>query len=428
MLTPRERIGHLFRRAGFGAPPSELKRWEAEGIEAAVDHLLGVPREPEPIDPPALKQGYDPDKFIDIQANWLHRMVTTRYPLVEKMTLFWHGHFATGAHKVKSPLLMQRQNDLQRRHALGSFPALLRETAKDGAMLIWLDGHRSHRRSPNENYAREVMELFTTGPGAYTEQDVQEAARAFTGYVVMKETGEVTCNPFAFDPREKGFLGQTGKFGSDEISDILAGRPETAQFLAAKLWRFFASPTPDASTVKAMADAYLASRGEMGPVLRTLFLSEAFYDEALVGAHVRSPADFVAATMRLLSIPASREAAYLCIKMGQSLFDPPNVAGWPGGPAWLGSSTMLVRWNLGEGVRTWLGQKPRTDLVPEADSPEELLRAWLDFFGIIRVSETTGFALRGLVGDSLPKQPRQRWELTKTLIRTIIAAPEYQVA
>lgn len=417
-----ERVEYLLRRAGFGVTPAEAAVLASRGLEAVVDGLLAAGDEPEEIAPPDLaKEPYSPEKLADIQAYWLHRMITTRRPLVEKMTLFWHGHFATGVKKAK-PVLMQRQNELLRRHALGAFPALLRAVGKDPAMLLWLDGHGSTRKAPNENYAREVMELFTTGPGPYTETDVREAARAFTGWRV-DETGEAQFVPKRWDPGVKTVLGRTGAFGADEIAAILAERPETARFLAAKLWRFFASPTPVDDVVQQMASAYAASGGQVRPMLRVLFLSDAFY---AAGPLVKSPVELVAGTLRLCGLPATRDAAWWATRMGQTLYDPPNVAGWPGGTAWLGATSLLARWNLGEGVKVLLGQNPRSAWM-EAGSPAELVDRWLAHFGITAGVQTRQ-ALLGLVGPALPADEKKRWELVRNLIRTVIAAPEYQVS
>ncbi|MDB4897631.1 MAG: hypothetical protein JWN15_3893 [Firmicutes bacterium] len=429
VLTAPERISHLFRRAGFGAAPAEVAAWTAKGLAAAVDALLTAPAGPESVPVPSyFKPAYDPDKLVDAQAYWLHRMVTTRYPLVEKMVLFWHGHFATGAQKGNKPPDMQQQNDLFRRHAIGSFPALLRAVGKGAAMLNWLDGARSSRKAPNENYAREVQELFTTGPGPYTEQDVNAAARAFTGWRVDRITGAVQFEPKAWDPGPKTFLGHTGNFGLDEVSDILSSRPETAKFLATKLWRFFASPLPDSATVQVMADTYIASKGEIRPVLRTLFLSDAFYADAVIGAQIKSPPEFIAGALRLTGLPASRATAYMCTKIGQVLYNPPNVAGWPGGAAWLGASTLLSRWNLGEAVKLGLGQKPQPALLLQLDTPAAFVDGYLALLCVPPVTDTTRAALLKLVGDRLPTAPKDRWELARGLIRTIIATPEYQTA
>ncbi|HEY3367918.1 MAG TPA: DUF1800 domain-containing protein [Symbiobacteriaceae bacterium] len=432
-MAEAAKLRHLFRRAGFGARPVEIAAYRDQDLPAVVADLLDVPAEPETIAPPVLsKPEFNPERLADMQAIWLHRMATTRYPLVEKMTLFWHGHFATGIKKVGKAVLMQTQNDLLRRHSLGSFGALLQAMGTDPAMLIWLDGNGSTRRAPNENYAREVMELFTTGPGPYTEADVKAAARALTGWRVDKDTFDgtfkVTFSAQAFDPGVKQFLGQSGKFTAADIAGILARRPETAKFLAAKLWRFFASPVPDAATVDAMADAYLRSGGEIKEVLKTLFLADAFYSDSVVNSQVKSPAEFVAGSLRLLGLPGSREAASLCTRMGQTLYDPPNVAGWQGGAAWLGASSLLTRWNFGEAVRLWLGAVPRADLPATAASPTELVDAWLAQFGINPVSHTTREALLKLVGDRVPADGRARWEVARTLARTVVAAPEYQFA
>lgn len=427
MRTVRERVGYLLRRAGFGEPPALVDAWTGRGLAETVEALLTPPTEPEAIAPPDLgeKQPYTADRLVDGQTYWLHRMAVTRHPLVEKMTLFWHGHFATGIHKVKAVSLMQRQNELLRRHALGSFPALLREMAADPAMLLWLDGTGSTKQSPNENYAREVMELFTCGPGPYTEQDVQEAARAFTGWRVNRLTLEARFFPRAYDHGAKTFLGRTGQFGADEIGEILSALPETARFLSTKLWRSFASPVVDQPTVERMAQAYLSSGGQIAPMLRELFHSDAFYSDSAAGSLVKAPADLVAGTYRVLGLPVGREATALTMRMGQTLYDPPNVAGWPGGGAWLGSSVLLARLNLGEVVRYMLKRHPAALGRVEAATPAGLVDGWLSALGVENPSPTTRSALLELVG-TIPKAEKLRLEVTVNLIRTVLAAPEYQ--
>ena len=356
---------HLLDRAGFGATDREIREFAALDRVEAVDRLLaGARREAvtappafvdDPIERPA-KLGNDPEarkalqkklvqQGLELRAWWLTEMLDTPSPLTERMTLFWHNHFATSQRKVRFPQLMYRQNVLLRREALGNFATLLHAIAKDPAMLVWLDNARSRKGAPNENFAREVMELFTVGVGHYGEPDVKEAARAFTGWSVEPATGAYRYRPFFHDGGEKVVLGHRGDLDGDQVLDILLDRPETAHFIAEKMWREFVSPDPDEAEVERWARVFRAAHYEVKPLLRAVFLSDAFWSTAHRAALVKSPVDVVVGTLRTFDIhPADlRPGAIACAVLGQNLFAPPNVKGWPGGDAWIDSATLLGR-------------------------------------------------------------------------------------
>ena len=240
---------------------------------------------------------------------------------------------------------MYRQNALLRRESLGNFATLLHAMAKDPAMLVYLDSARSHREAPNENFAREVMELFTLGEGHYGEHDVKEAARAFTGWSLDRESGEFLYRRAWHDYGTKTVLGKTGRLDGDQVLDILLARPETARFIATKVWREFVSPIADATEVERWASTFRDGRYEVKPLLRAVLNSDAFWSPANRGSLVKSPVDLVAGTLRTFSIrPADmRPAVFACAALGQNLFSPPNVKGWPGGDAWIDASTLLGR-------------------------------------------------------------------------------------
>jgi uncharacterized protein (DUF1800 family) len=261
------------------------------------------------------------------------------------MTLFWHNHFATSQQKVRAGQLMYRQNVLLRSEALGNFAVLLHSVAKDPAMLIYLDNAGSRRQAPNENFAREVMELFTLGEGHYSERDVKEAARAFTGWSLDRDTGEFTYRRSWHDSGEKTVLGTRGRLDGDEVLDILLGRPETAEFIAAKLWREFVSPHPDPEEVRRWAGVFRGSGYEIKPLVRAALTSEAFWSPANRASLIKSPVDLVVGTMRTFDIHPFdlRPAVFACAALGQNPFSPPNVKGWPGGEAWITSATLLGR-------------------------------------------------------------------------------------
>jgi len=348
----RYRIAHLLRRAGFGASRAELDAAVARGYDATLDRLLQPPDGSDAADEIVSQIPVPMRRLDQAQRWWLVRMRYTSRPLVEKMTLFWHGHFTTAISKVSNGnlQLMRQLTDSFRTQAFGNFRELLGTATRDSTMSIWLDGRFNHRDAPNENFGRELMELFTLGIGNYTEDDVKAAARAFTGWTFDGE------HKFRFDASDhddgsKTFLGRDGTFNGDDILDILAGHPATATFLATKLARFFVSDPPDPGLVQTLAQTYLDTNQEIRPVLRALVKSDAFSNPAVRHSVIKSPAELVAGTLRTLDIQTSgTELPALMAALGQELFNPPNVAGWPGGTAWIATSTMLARSNMANSI------------------------------------------------------------------------------
>jgi uncharacterized protein (DUF1800 family) len=354
------KVAHLHRRAGFGATRAELFRDLAAGPDASVERMFHplerAIEETEAID--GLRQTARTSSNIDLlKVCWLNRILQGPDPLREKLTLFWHGHFATSDKKVESVALMDRQNETLRTHALGSFAALLDAIIADPAMLIWLDGGSSKKGSPNENFAREFLELFTLGAGRYAEGDVREAARAFTGWVRQESRGGFQATPnFIREPAQvddgtKTLLGQTGRWQSADIVRIVLERPDAAVFLARKLYRFFVSEAspPAADVIEPLANE-IKSRGfAIGPVVETILRSRHFYSRSVYRQRIKSPVEFSAGLVRILEVPRSAlnplALSAACDLQGQELFAPPNVAGWIGGPAWINSATLLERTN-----------------------------------------------------------------------------------
>jgi len=355
----RGRVAHLFRRAGFGASPAELDAAVANGYDATLDQLL-TPQDDHDAADDALGQiDVDLTKLNDAQRWWLVRMRYTSRPLVEKMTLFWHGHFATGVSKVgiRNLALMRQQNDLFRSSGLGSFGDLLLGVSKDPAMLIWLDGRQSHKNAPNENYGRELMELFTLGIGNYTEDDVKAAARAFTGWTIDRNL-QYVFNPKDHDAGSKTFLGQTGNWNGDDILRILLAQPVAARFLATKLVRFFVSDPPDQGLISSLAGTLVSSNYDIRTTMRALFKSDVFSSAASYHGLIKSPTEFVVGTLRTLNVGTNGLGLPVLMNaLGQTLFNPPNVAGWPGGAAWIATNTVLARDNF-------------ANLVASASKPE----------------------------------------------------------
>ncbi|MFN0128398.1 MAG: DUF1800 family protein [Verrucomicrobiales bacterium] len=381
-----EEAAHLLNRAGFGAPPATLREWYALGRAAAVDKLTTPSPSPET---PARPAWFSQEKYKELviavrdermalmaeggttaqqqarqrqlkknlqdrqQATeavgwWLDRLHAAPAPLTEKMTLFWHGHFATSIEKVKDPYLMLQQNELFRSHALGNIRTLTKTVVRDPAMMIYLDTDKSLRTKPNENFAREVMELFTLGEGEYTEDDIKEAARAFTGLKINRLLGRSFFHEPSWDAGEKSILGHRGRHRSDDVVDILFRQPACARFLAAKLCAHFISDAPSDKLIAAVAECLRQHDFELTPVLRTLFLSAEFYAPVHRRAQIKSPVQFLVQTRHALGLASLPRPLQLGIlqQLGQNLFRPPNVAGWDGGRAWINTNTLLARYNI----------------------------------------------------------------------------------
>ena len=366
---------HLLNRAAFGAAPEEIAAIKAKGLANAVHDLVEPPASSQSFAPPTwahpqdlrslrqearmAKQNGDTtkirearkiegDEILDLRRWWMARLATTAAPLLEKMTLFWHGHFATSVDKVKDGYWMWLQNEIIRRHALGNFTTLTKEMSRDPAMMIYLDLPQSRREHPNENWARELMELFTIGIGNYSEQDVRESARAFTGYRLDLVTQRSWFAPNQHDAGPKTFLGHSGNFNGDDIVDILTKQPACAQFLAKKLCRFFIEDEPSPPLVNTVAERVRAHNLEMKPVLREIFSSAEFYSDRVMRAQIKSPIQFIVQTCKVLGgdLPGARVAQNAMRQMGQILFAPPNVKGWDGGKSWISTSTLLFRNNF----------------------------------------------------------------------------------
>ncbi|VWB31940.1 DUF1800 domain-containing protein [Burkholderia metallica] len=284
-------------------------------------------------------------RYDALRAAWINEMIVTPSPLTERMTLFWHGHFTSGQDKVPYPQTMAAQNALFRREALGNFGVLLHAVAKDPAMLQYLDGASNRKGRPNENFAREVMELFTLGEGHYTQVDVTEAARAMTGWTVDPDTLRFAVRPEWHDAGDKTILGETGPFDGDGFLDILLKQPGTARFIVGKLWREFVSDTPDPVALGALAERFRSSGYDIRAALAALWSTDAFWDPRNRGVLVKSPVEFVVGSVRLFDVSYGdpRMLANTVRTLGQNLFYPPNVKGWPGGALWINSTTLLAR-------------------------------------------------------------------------------------
>ncbi|WP_372795307.1 DUF1800 family protein [Pontiella sp.] len=369
----REHAAHLLVRSGFGTTPARIHAAASQPLEKTVAALFQTPENVEPpewiTDGAALKPdfrdlaGLSDDerrrlrRLYQREATqqsrqltgwWIERMINSPCPLQEKMALFWHGHFATGIRKVKVPYMMYLQNRTFREHAFGSWQALITAVSQDPAMLVYLDNTRSKAGAPNENYARELMELFTLGEGHYTEDDIKAAARAFTGWQVHTSRYAFFDNPRTHDRGTKTFFGHTGPLDGHDIIRIILEQEQASRFLVSKLWNFFAGSDPDTETVDELARLFRDSHYELKPLLTAIFTSARFYDPDIRRTQIKSPAQWLVGSCIALGI--DQPDANLCINamrtLGQELFSPPNVKGWDGGYAWITTSSLTARYNL----------------------------------------------------------------------------------
>jgi len=281
---------------------------------------------------------------------WWSEFVTSESPLRERMTLFWHNHFTSSIRKVRSSDLLLRQNQLFRKHALGNFSDLLHMMARDPAMIIYLDGHKNHKANPNENFARELLELFTLGHGHYTENDVKAAALAFTGWGVDRKSGAFRFSARHHENRNVEFLGWRIVSDGEQVIERLLRHPRTAELVAEKVWAEFVSDAaPERTVIRAWASRFRKSGYLMRVLLEDVLVSDEFWDPIHRGSLVKSPVDLLAGAFRELQIPLSDHGMWLSRRsrqLGQDLFNPPNVRGWPGGISWITSQSLLVREKL----------------------------------------------------------------------------------
>ncbi len=342
----RVQAAHLLRRAGFGGSPAEIDEMASLSHEKAVEKLLNFTFDGNlafNIHRKFDEAGYTPN-LNDLQYWWFQTMVRTKQPLQEKMTLFWHSHFTTAYSKVKHELALVQQNQLFRQDALGNFKDLVKAVSRNPSMIEYLDGQSNRKGKPNENYARELMELFTIGIGHYTEQDVREAARAFTGWGYKGQA--FFFNKTLHDDDSKTFMGKTGNFNGDDIIDIILDNRDSGRFIVTKLWRNFVYDNPEPEVVERLTDVYYKNNYSLKEVMRALFNSPEFLSPSAYRALVKSPAELVVSALRQLGITGvDGNVGRASSAMGQVLFSPPTVKGWDGGLSWFNSSLFFERVN-----------------------------------------------------------------------------------
>lgn len=470
LITERQKCAHVLRRFGLGASESELDFYLKNGLNSAIDLLLNYDQTPEGFDVDIESMANKKNNNVNpnaVSVWWNARMLVTNRPLQEKMTLFWHDHFATSGAKVLGGLLMHKQNEILRANCTGNFRTMLHEVSKDPAMIFWLDNEYNVKGHPNENFAREVMELFTLGIGNYTEKDIQESARAFTGWSIGRANGKAlpadnkglkrgqaifAFRPFQHDDGDKAYLGKAGNFNGDDIIDILCDQPRTSFYITKKIWEWFVYQDPDDALVHRFADKFHSSNLNIKLLLRNIMTSPEFYSERAERGVYKCPVDFVVTTLRQLGIGqmVSKQlaadtgdnpkrapvAALVRIKlkdMGMELLFPPDVSGWESGPAWVTSATMVERieWGqvlFGAGGRYNL-RYPVAGLMESDMSPEGVVKKLVSVFDAPLPQDKIQRLIanaRKVSGGTVTAQ--NVGETATTVAKLIFASPEFQFA
>jgi uncharacterized protein (DUF1800 family) len=438
------KVGHLYRRAAFGATAAELEQGVKDGPAKLIARLMsgGEDGEFEKRVAPIADVIARTNNAGNLRAWWLTRMLYSPHPLREKMTLFWHNHFATSNTKVQNAGFMLGQYRLMRTHALGSFATLLERMSYDPAMLVWLDGKGSLKGNPNENYARELMELFSLGIGPYTEKDIREAARAFTGYDI--DDSEPVFRAENHDAGTKTVMGRKGEFKPDDVVKICLDQPACANFICAKLFRFLVSETltPTKELLAPLATQFRSSKYDFGGLVKTVLSSNLFFSDHAYRARVKSPVDFSLGIVRGLEGRIGTTALGLELeKLGQNLFFPPNVKGWDGGQAWLNGQTLLYRQNLALAFCSTEDPRFGTRLDPAAlaakhgkKSDDELVTFFLNLFLQNDVPEESRTRLMDYAVSSRKAKKPVYWterdaaeQRVRSLCHLVLTLPEFQL-
>jgi uncharacterized protein (DUF1800 family) len=359
-----KKINHLHLRAGFGLSPEEAIQKQGSNLTVEIRQLFNIKGNAFRLTEPAAftRLNSQLDKMADgaakrqtlvkgrkftndVNFQWLEEMGKGKHPLMERMTLFWHGHFACLS---RMPHLVTTQINTLKKNALGNFRDLVQDIAKDPAMIFYLNNQQNNKEMPNENFARELMELFTIGIGNYTEKDIKEAGRAFTGWKAEKRTAKFKFTERQHDKGSKTFMGRTGNFNGEDIINIILENRNTAKYIATKVYKYFVNPKVIDSQVEELADIFFKSDYDIAKMMRHLFSSNWFYDQRNIGIKIKSPIELLVGMIKVLDISFKDKKKYLQIQkeLGQTLFQPPNVAGWPGDKAWIDNSTLMTRLTL----------------------------------------------------------------------------------
>ena len=455
-------IAHLFRRAGFGATREELEAYAARGYAEAVEDLVNPDRCPA-LDEDIITRYVDGENHIIWTGTWIYRMVVSKRPLVEKMALFWHHVFATGVSKVESSPAMVTHIQMFREKGMGDFRTLLVELSRDPAMIFWLDNNENKMGEPNENYGRELLELFSMGVGNYTEDDIKNASRAFTGWTFTQPIpiypqghypSEFEFRPELHDDDPKTFLGETGNFDGEDIIDIIVRQEATARFIARHIYNFFVADEPqvpawsveppqDQEAIDTLVKTYFDTDGDLREIMRTLFLSD-FFKEARF-KRVKSPTELVTGVLKLggaLTYPKPGMTQYQVSTtlMGQQLLNPPTVEGWHTGKEWIDGGTLNERINFAVehiGDEEVPGVRKIVDRLSDTGgplSPEEFTNQCLDLVGPLDVGDQTRETLLeyaasgGTLDLGTPEEREKSVPRIIHMLQMIVSSKEYQFA
>lgn len=426
----RRDAAHLLRRTQWGATHAEIDAAYALGPKEAVRRIL----EPRPessgfnaSESLLLRAALNTGAISDLKAWWLYRMLYSANPFLERMTFFWHNHFATSNRKVKSVEQMSGQNALLREYALGDFRQLLLAMSRDVAMLVWLDSNANRKRAPNENYAREVMELFSLGVGNYSEKDIQEAARAFTGWHVRD--GKFWFNANQHDNGPKTIFNQTGNFGGEDVVDLCVRQPACARFLAKKLLTSLVMPEPSAATIEQLAQRIRDHQFDMKKATAELLSSQLFFSPAARRCIIKSPLDLVLGTCRSLEAEVNLGSSLQVLAtLGEDIFQPPSVKGWDGGRTWINSAMMLERVN-------YIADLARTTKHGVITEPLELAQrsgandtpAIVRHFAALFFGKDIDAATESELINYADSAAGNRRERVRGLVQVILSMPDYQL-
>jgi uncharacterized protein (DUF1800 family) len=428
MPTPSGDVAHLLRRAGFGATASEVQALSPLDIRSIVDRVVEAPAPPaiRPLAFSSTEREYE--RWVMVTHWWFDRMATSPAPLAEKLTLFWHGHLCSAIDKVDKMTRMWNQHLLFREKGAGRVDDLIQSVAIDPAMLRYLDNDQNVVGSPNENFARELMELFTLGVNEYTQDDVVAAARAWTGHGRDRETGDYVYRPNKHDNGAKTFFGQTKAWtGPEIVTEILRGKKKdiAARFLVTKLWSFFAYPSPDRAIVDALVRTFQANDLQIKPVVKAIFLRPEFYSTKAKRGLVRSPIEYMAAVMKGAELPAAdAHPEWFCRGMGQVPFSPPNVSGWRQNGYWISASAQWSKASFANYIRWKVNERPLLQDL-RSMSPEDSVKTVLRQFGVDNAGPQTKAALVRYVQR---ERTTDRWAERPNLLFLVMMCPEMQLA
>lgn len=490
-LTEKQKVAHLLRRFGLGASEAELEYYGKNGLNGAIQLLLDFDKAPDVVK-------WDPMEFANkqgtvnirvMQTLWYARILGTQRPLEEKLTLFWHNHFATSSSKVENSFAMNNHVDVLRTNCMGNFKTFLYDISKNPAMLYWLDNQENVVGKPNENFAREVMELFTLGVDNYTEKDIQEAARAFTGWrygigrrVNNQSPRRVDRFIYVADQHDNGqktIFGKTGNFNGDDVLDMLCEKPETAKFIAKKMWEWFAYPNPEPAVLNRIAKTFFDSKLEIRALVKSIMESPEFYGEKSYRQNVKNPIDFALVVARQLGVgqvmidrvqegvqnPLKDEQFGVNTKlvraigpcfaihqattsMGMELMSPPDVSGWRTGNYWITSATMVerVKWadrifiggpavpaqNIGGNTGNRRAPSINFDpwLIFQSDpTPQGVVKSLLSIFDVEMSATQQNQLIEGAKTVSSGKINRANSaDVARSVTRSIFASPAFQFA